>query len=95
MNTATAITWASLQPALPEIYLTGAICLLLLVDVFFGDKRRGLTPTLTLLLLVGGALITAEYSNVTERVLLFSESYVADPLAVLLKLVAFSVVAVA
>ena len=94
-SAATAMTWASVQPALPEMYLTGAICLLLLVDVFFGDKRRGLTPTLTLLLLVGGALITAEYSNVTERVLLFSESYVADPLAVLLKLIAFAVIAVA
>jgi NADH-quinone oxidoreductase subunit N len=92
---APAMTWASVQPALPEMYLTGAICLLLLVDVFFGGKRRGLAPTLTLLLLVVGALITAEYANVTSRVLLFSESYVADPLAVLLKLVAFTVVAVA
>jgi NADH-quinone oxidoreductase subunit N len=91
----TAITWASLQPALPEMYLTGAICLLLLADVFFGDKRRGLTPTLTLLLLVGGAFVTVEYANVTDRVLLFSESYVADPLAVLLKLVAFATIAVA
>ena len=53
---ATAITWASLQPALPEIYLTAAICVLLLADVFFGDKRRGLAPTLTLLILAGGAL---------------------------------------
>jgi NADH-quinone oxidoreductase subunit N len=90
-----AMTWASVQPALPEIYLTGAICLLLLADVFFGDKRRGLAPTLTLLLLVGGALVTAQYANVTGRVLLFSETYVADPLAVFLKLVAFTAVALA
>jgi NADH-quinone oxidoreductase subunit N len=89
------ITWASLQPALPEIYLTGAICVLLLADVFFGDKRRGLAPTLTLLILVGGAVITAYCANVDHRVLLFSESYVADPLAVLLKLFAFSTIAVA
>ena len=88
------ITWASLQPALPEIYLTGAICVLLLADVFFGDKRRGLAPTLTLLILVGGAVITAYCANVDHRVLLFSESYVADPLAVLLKLFAFSAIAV-
>ena len=32
MNTA-VITWASLQPALPEIYLTAAICVLLLAQV--------------------------------------------------------------
>jgi NADH-quinone oxidoreductase subunit N len=93
MNTP-VITWASLQPALPEIYLTAAICALLMADVFFGDKRRGLAPTLTLLLLVGGAFVTAQYSNVSERVLLFSDSYVADPLAVLLKLFAFMTIAV-
>ena len=33
-------TWASLLPALPEIYLTAAVCVLLLVDVFVGEKRR-------------------------------------------------------
>jgi NADH-quinone oxidoreductase subunit N len=92
---ATAVTWASLQPALPEMYLTGAICLVLLVDVFFGDRNRRITPTLTLLLLAGGAFVTAEYANVSERFLLFSESYVADPLAVLLKLFAFVTIAVA
>jgi NADH-quinone oxidoreductase subunit N len=91
----TAITWASLQPALPEMYLTGAICLLLLVDVFVGDKNPRITPTLTLLILVGGAFLTAQYANVGERVLLFSASYVADPLAVVLKLFAFVGVAVA
>ena len=88
-------TWASLQPALPEIYLVGAICVLLLADVFFGDKRRGLAPTLTLVILVIGAFLTANYANVTERLTLFSESYVADPLAVLLKLFGFMSMAVA
>jgi NADH-quinone oxidoreductase subunit N len=91
----TDITWASLQPALPEIYLTGAICLVLLVDVFFGDKNRRITPTLTLLVLAGGAAVTAYWANVDTRVLLFSESYVADPLAVLLKLFAFVTIALA
>ena len=46
MNNEIVMTWASLQPALPEIYLTAAICVLLLADVFFGDKRPGFTPTL-------------------------------------------------
>jgi NADH-quinone oxidoreductase subunit N len=94
-SAATAITWASLQPALPEIYLTGAICLLLMVDVFFGDKNRKLTPTLTLLLLAVGAAVTVYFANVDTRVLLFSESYVTDPLAVMLKLFAFVTIAVA
>ncbi len=41
MTNVTAITWASLQPALPEIYLTAAICVLLLVDVFAGRRAAG------------------------------------------------------
>ena len=90
-----AFTWASLQPALPEIYLTAAICVLLLVDVFFGDRNRRLTPTLTLLFLAGGAAVTAWCANVDTRILLFGGSYVADPLAVVLKLLGFLSLAVA
>ena len=95
MNTVPVMTWASLQPALPEMYLTAAICVLLLADVFFGGKRRGLAPTLTLLIVVIGALITVRFANVSERVLLFADSYVADPLAVFLKLFGFVSIAVA
>jgi NADH-quinone oxidoreductase subunit N len=84
MNSVNTFTWASLQPALPEIYLTAAICVLLLADVFAGDKRRNLAPTLTLLILAGGAAITAYFANVDARILLFADSYVTDPLAVLL-----------
>jgi NADH-quinone oxidoreductase subunit N len=87
------MTWAYYQPALPEIYLTAAICVLLMADVFFGDKRKGFTPTLTLLLLAGGAAITAAYANVDTRIVLFGDSYVADPLAVLLKLFGFVTIA--
>ncbi|HVQ15674.1 MAG TPA: NADH-quinone oxidoreductase subunit NuoN [Vicinamibacterales bacterium] len=95
MTAQTVITWASLQPALPEIYLTASICVLLMADVFFGQTRPRLAPTLTLLILAGGAFVTLYFANVPGRVLLFSESYVADPLAVLLKLFGFVTIAVA
>jgi NADH-quinone oxidoreductase subunit N len=95
MSSVENFTWASLQPALPEIYLTAAICLLLMVDVFAGERRRWVAPTLTLLILAGGAAVTAYYANVDTRVLLFGDSYVADPLAVLLKLFGFMTMAVA
>ena len=95
MSTATAFTWSRLQPALPEIYLTAAICVLLMADVFFGDRRRGLAPTLTLLILVVGAAVTALYANVSGRVLLFGDTYVTDPLAIVLKLFAFVTMALA
>jgi len=91
----TPFTWSSLQPALPEIYLTAAICVLLMADVFFGERRRWLAPRLTMVLLAGGAAVTAFYSNVDTRVLLFGDSYVTDPLAVFLKLFGFVSIAVA
>jgi len=79
MNSVNAFTWASLQPALPEIYLTAAICVLLLADVFAGEKRRNLAPTLTLLILAGGAAVTAYYANVDARILLFADTMTNTP----------------
>jgi len=93
MNVPT-LTLASLAPALPEIYLTAAICLVLLVDVFAGAAARRITPTLTLLVLVVGAALTLAYAQTGAPVLLFSGMYVSDPLAILLKLAGFLFVAV-
>ncbi|MEZ5475144.1 MAG: NADH-quinone oxidoreductase subunit NuoN [Steroidobacteraceae bacterium] len=81
--------------ALPEMYLAGAVCVVLLIDVFFGERRRGLTPTLTLLALAIGAALTLLYANVAGREVLFHGLYVSDPLAVMLKLLGFLVTAVA
>ena len=53
MSNEITMTWASFQPALPEIYLTAAICVLLMADVFFGHTHKRFTPTLTLILLAG------------------------------------------
>ncbi|MGB9332895.1 MAG: NADH-quinone oxidoreductase subunit NuoN [Steroidobacteraceae bacterium] len=89
------ITWASLVPVTPEICLVVAICVILLVDVFAGEKRAGLTSTLTLLALAVSAALTVRYAHVTERVVLLNGMYVADELAFVLKLAAFLVVAVA
>jgi NADH-quinone oxidoreductase subunit N len=68
---------------------------ILLVDAFAGERRRRLTPTLTLLALVIGAALTVYYGQVSERQVLFEGMYVADPLAVVLKLAGFLFVAVA
>jgi len=81
-------TWASMQPAIPEISLAVAICALLMIDVFAG-ARRGLTATMSLLFLAGCAALTYRYGHVETRTLLFGGLYVADPLAVWLKLSAF------
>jgi NADH-quinone oxidoreductase subunit N len=89
----TIMTWQSIAPAIPEIYLVAAICALLLVDVFAGQTRRGLTPTLTLIALAVGAGLTVLYANVSQRTILFDGMYVADELAYVLKLCGFLFVA--
>ncbi len=88
-------TLASLAPALPEIYLAAAICVVLLVDVFAGKAAARITPTLTLITLGVGAALTLAYAQVSAPVELFSGMYIADPLGTLLKLLCFLFVAVA
>src|SRR3954466_2500828 len=91
----TDITLASLAPALPEIYLTLAICVVLMVDVFAGPKRRGLSATFTQFVLLLGAALTAFFSHVDQRTVIFDGLYVADELAWVLKLCGFLFVAFA
>ena len=75
-------------PAIAEIYLAIAICFVLMVDVFAGH-RRGLTATVTLLVIAVGAALTATYGRVPYRVTLFSGTFVADDLSYVLKLFSF------
>jgi NADH-quinone oxidoreductase subunit N len=89
----TTMTWASLAPAISEIWLVTAICVILLVDAFAGQTRRGLTPTLTLVALAVGAALTVMYANVDHRTILFDGMYVADGLAYTLKLFGYVFVA--
>ena len=92
--TETIMTWSSVQPAIAEMYLVAAICVVLLIDVFAGDKRPGLTSTVTLLALAVGAGLTALYGHIDHHAVLFEGMYVADELGYVLKLVGFMVVAV-
>jgi NADH-quinone oxidoreductase subunit N len=84
-----AFHWASLAPALPEIYLTAGICLLLLFDLFFAVGRPGRTATFTLVILLGGAAVTWFHGAAGTTTQLFDGMYIADNLATLLKLAAF------
>lgn len=88
------VTLESVLPALPEIYLAIAICMVLLVDVFAGRAAPRVTPTLTLLVLAAGAALLLTFAQVPSSVELFSGMYVTDPLANLLKLLAMLFVAV-
>src|SRR5579872_5254647 len=87
--------WHTVSPAIPEIYLAFAICVVLLFEVFVGVKRPGATATLTLVVLVVGAALTVRYANVDHHQVLFDGMYVTDPLAFVLKLAGFLFVFVA
>ncbi|MFZ9709191.1 MAG: NADH-quinone oxidoreductase subunit NuoN [Steroidobacteraceae bacterium] len=91
----TTLTLASLAPVLPEIFLTTAMCVVLLVDAFSGAASRRITPTLTLALIGVGAALTLAYGQVGARLELLSGMYIADPVATVLKLLSFLFVAVA
>ena len=83
------LSWTQFAPAIAEIYLATAVCVILMVDVFVGERRRGLTATLTLLALVLGAGLLVAFGQVGERVVLFDGMYVADRLGYVLKLAGF------
>ncbi len=85
---------SELALAWPEIYLVGAICVVLLFDLFFAEGKPGRTASLTLLVLLVGAVITA-FTGTGARTLIFSGLYVADPLGSLLKMAAWLVTALA
>ncbi|HEX3835346.1 MAG TPA: NADH-quinone oxidoreductase subunit NuoN [Steroidobacteraceae bacterium] len=90
----TTMTWASVAPAVGEMFLAFAICAVLMIDVFAGEKRRGLTPTVTLIALAITAALLVGVGQVSGRLILFDGLYVADPVGWVLKLAALLFVAI-
>ena len=83
-----------LQPAMPEVFLTFAICVVLILDVFLRDDQRNVTYVAAMLALIGTAAVTA-YFQVTETVVTLSGSFVADPASSVLKMFAYIIVGIA
>jgi NADH-quinone oxidoreductase subunit N len=84
---------ADLIAAAPEIFLLAAICVVLLVDVYLRDDQRNVTYVLSMLALIGTAGTTAYY-GVNAEVIAFSGSFVTDPAAGVLKMMAYVIVGV-
>jgi NADH-quinone oxidoreductase subunit N len=93
MNPAT-ITRFDLMLAAPEIFLLSATCVILLVDLLLDDRQRWQTVVLSLAAVAGTAWITAR-TGLQSRAVGWHGTYVADPLASLLKIVACGAVAAA
>jgi NADH-quinone oxidoreductase subunit N len=78
-------------PAMAEIVLATGICVVMLADLFLAPRLRGITLTLSLATLA----VAAWYAGGVEgSVLTFSGSYIADPLAKLLKMFTLLIVGV-
>lgn len=89
------MSWAdlNLMPALPEIFLLTALSVILVLDLFLSDAKRGITYGLTLLTLLGCAVLTlttwVPYPETT-----FSGMFVDDPVSDLAKIGLYIAVAV-
>lgn len=84
----------NLVPAYAEIFILGAACLILLIDLFLRDDQRWLTATLTFAALAGAAAITTYVSGVESRTTAFGEMFIADPMGDVLKLFTYLIVGV-
>jgi len=81
----TPFTQPDLLPALPEIVLLTMACVVLVVDLFLPQDKRGFTLLLSLLSLVLVAAATV-YVAPETAVKSFSDSFILDQLAVVLKI---------
>ncbi len=81
----TSFIQPNLLPALPEMVMLGMACLVLVVDLFLPQEKRGFTLLLSLLtlILVGFATV---YVAPASSISTFGDSFVLDKLAVTLKL---------
>jgi len=93
MNPAPVFSMPDFWPAAAEIAVATMACLILVIDVFLSDRRRWVTYTLCMFTLALAAWLTA-FVVPAERVITFSGTFVSDPLARILKLFSYGVVAV-
>lgn len=75
----------NLLPALPEMVMLGMACLVLIVDLFLPQEKRGFTFLLSLLTLILVGLATV-YVAPLSSISTFGGSFILDKLAVVLKL---------
>jgi len=80
--------------AAPEIVLLGLICVVLLADLFTDDDNRVRTFWLSILSLAA-MLVVLQWTAPSVRTVIFSGSYVSDPLSQILKVSAVIFVAIA
>lgn len=82
------------MPALPEIFLLTMACVILIADLFFSEDQRVITHWLSIATIAGLAVITL-FQVGNPDTTTFSDMYIADGMAHVLKLFTYIAVAVA
>ena len=83
--------------AAPELWVLTMACVILVVDLFLREERRGIIHLLALITLVFAAIITlrADYLTAgTGPALAFNGSFIRDPMGDVLKLFSYVVLAI-
>jgi NADH-quinone oxidoreductase subunit N len=94
MINTTATAAINMAPVSAEIFLVVASCAILLIDMFQKEGKRTLTYILSLLTLVGCAVITYGDFAAGTTTYTFYNMYVSDPMANLLKLFTYLAVGI-
>src|SRR5918998_2851716 len=76
-----------LWPAYPELFLLGAVCVILVADLYVSDENRIVTYGLTQAALAGTIVVIWLTASV-DRVYTFSDMFVDDLMGDVLKLLA-------
>jgi len=94
MNTTLSAASINMAPLSAEIFLVVASCAILLIDMFLKEGKRNITYVLSLLTLVGCAVITWADFNAGTTTYTFFNMFVSDPMANLLKLFTYLAVGI-
>jgi NADH-quinone oxidoreductase subunit N len=78
----------NLIPVIPEIFVLCMACLVLIVDLFIGQRTRVVTYVLTQLTLLGAIILTCNLYVYPETVI-FNGGFIHDQIASLLKIVIY------
>ena len=87
-------TLPAFAPAIPEMFLLGMTCFILVVDVFLSDRRRMVTYWLSLITIVATAWLTVTVAQ-NSGMLTFNGMFVNDSMGNVLKLFTYLMVAIA
>jgi NADH-quinone oxidoreductase subunit N len=94
INTTVSAASINMAPLYAEIFLVVASCAILLIDMFLKEGKRNITYVLSLLTLVGCAVITYADFNAGTTTYTFFNMFVSDPMANLLKLFTYLAVGI-